>query len=135
MSIIVPVTYGKHESYALSRAVQCAAARNEKLVAVLSRPRVDFTQEAIDYEVDMLSDALDEADIDFRVETRLDSDDIATHLIDAATAHDADLILVSLAHKPANGRLNLGTIVQKLLVEAPCDVLVAREEPMLPELD
>lgn len=135
MAIILPVTYGNYESYALRRGVEYASARDDKLVVVLSRQREDFTQEAIDHEVDVLFDILDEADIDFRVETRLDSDDIATHLIEAAAAHKAELILVSLALKPANGKLNLGSLVQKLLIEAPCDVLVARELPIIPVND
>lgn len=127
MPVIVPVSRGERDD-ALASAIDLCRREDRLLIALLHRPLGHFDQESIDAEVDELTDRLDSADIGFRIEVRLDEKDLAWQISDLA--QDASsLVVVSLAHKPAGGKLILGSQIQKLLLECPCSVLVVREQP------
>lgn len=128
MSILVPITFGKHDDRALTRAVTYAQGTSQKLHALVSRSLDEFTQEQIDAEIDELSDALDEANIPFKVITRVDNEELGKQLCEVALEAKISTIFVSLATKPINGSYTLGHQVQRLLLESPCDVLVVRDE-------
>ncbi len=132
MTIVVPVIAGSKANYALSRAVKYARRTDGQLIAVLSRPHTEYSQDDIDSEIDTLTDYLDNEDIAFRIETRVDEEELASQLCEVAAERNAEVVMVSLALKPANGKLNLGSQVQRLLLEAPCDVLVLREDSFVP---
>ena len=125
MSVIVPVNPAGSEA-ALSAAISLAQERDYKLVAVLRRPISEFDQENVDIEIDELTDKLEAADIAFKIEVCLGNAEIADHIIDLATTHQASMIVVSLDQRPASGKLILGNQIQKLLVDSTCDVLIVR---------
>lgn len=127
MTIVVPVHPGDSENAALKRGVTYASITDSLLIALLSRPLGDFSQDEIDREVDTLTDYLDSCDIRFKIETRLEHGDVAAQLCEIAAEKEADTVLVSLALKPTSGKMTLGSQVQRLLLEAPCDVLVVRD--------
>ncbi|MEW6896870.1 universal stress protein [Trueperella pyogenes] len=126
MPIVVPVNQGIDE--ALTSAIELAQRQDHKLIALLHRPLYEYDQDFVDQEIDALTDQLDAADIAFSIEVRVGEKDLATHISELVTKEKADLVVVSLARKPVNGKLLLGSQIQKLLVECPCSVLVVREK-------
>ncbi|MEW6933378.1 universal stress protein [Trueperella pyogenes] len=126
MPIVVPVNQGIDE--ALTSAIELAQRQDHKLIALLHRPLHEYDQDFVDQEIDVLTDQLDAADIAFSIEVRVGEKDLATHISELVTKEKADLVVVSLARKPVNGKLLLGSQIQKLLVECPCSVLVVREK-------
>ncbi|MDF2419986.1 universal stress protein [Trueperella pyogenes] len=126
MPIVVPVNQGIDE--ALTSAIELAQRQDHKLIALLHRPLHECDQDFVDQEIDALTDQLDAADIAFSIEVRVGEKDLATHISELVTKEKADLVVVSLARKPVNGKLLLGSQIQKLLVECPCSVLVVREK-------
>lgn len=126
MPIVVPVNQGIDE--ALTSAIELAQRQDHKLIALLHRPLHECDQDFVDQEIDALTDQLDAADIAFSIEVRVGEKDLATHISELVTEEKADLVVVSLARKPVNGKLLLGSQIQKLLVECPCSVLVVREK-------
>ncbi|QJC21681.1 universal stress protein [Arcanobacterium buesumense] len=127
MSVIVPI--GQQERYEaiLQRGIAFAQDHDMTLIVLLSRSLTQYSQEQIDYDVDTLTDKLEQADVAFEIITRLDDTDLATTIRETALEHNAVLIITSLAPKPSHGSYQLGTQVQKLLVDAPCEVLIMRD--------
>ena len=126
MAVIVPVSHGGRDD-ALSSAIRLCRREDQPLIALLRRPIGEFEQEEIDSEIDELTDRLDGADIGFRIDVRVDETDLATQISELAR-EESSFVVVSLAHKPAGGKLRLGSQIQKLLLEGPCSVLVVREQ-------
>ncbi|MDP9807116.1 nucleotide-binding universal stress UspA family protein [Trueperella bonasi] len=126
MTVVVPVLDDAKDE-ALRVAIQIARRESMPLVALLNRPVSEFDQESVDAEIDALSDRLDREDIAYSTEVRLASQDLGASLAEVATHVEASIVVVSLAQRPTNGKLLLGSQIQRLLVESPCSVLVVRE--------
>lgn len=126
MAIVVPIPSGMPADRILNRAIEIATQGDFPIVGLLVRSLAEQSQHEIDDEIDQLSDLLEKTDLAFRFETRVDGGELAGHLCDVAQEHNAELIIVSLPPKPANASVHLGDQVQKLLVDAPCEVLVVR---------
>lgn len=126
MAVIVPIIRESNDD-ALEAAIQIAKSQDVPLVAVLSRPVEEFDEQKLSEEIDALSDRLDREDIAYSTEVRLGEEGIAKAIAEAASDVDASLVVVSLAQRPANGKLLLGSQIQRLLVDSPCSVLVVRQ--------
>jgi nucleotide-binding universal stress UspA family protein len=60
------------------------------------------------------------------VTVRLLAGDPAAHIVDAAHAHRADLIVVSTHGRTGLSRIFVGSVAEHVIRHAPCSVLVAR---------
>lgn len=127
MSVVVPIVQGNSCNQIINRAIAFAESHDVPVVVLLSTSLDTTTQDDIDDEIDRLTDLLDEKDVAFRIVTRLDSADLATKIRETAIESEASIIIISLAPKPHHGSYQLGHQVQKLLVDAPCEVLVMRD--------
>ena len=65
---------------------------------------------------------------DWQVETTILSGDAASEIIRKAAEWQADLIVVGSQNRSAIGRFFLGSVSQKIVIEADCSVRVARGE-------
>lgn len=126
MTVVVPLIRDANDD-ALSTAIKIARQQDMTLVAILSRPVSEFDQISIDEEIDALSDRLDREDIAYSMEVRLGEDELGVATAEVAADVDASLVVVSLAKRPANGKLLLGSQIQRVLVDTPCSVLVVPE--------
>ena len=52
--------------------------------------------------------------------------DVAEDIVDAATAEDAQLIVIGLRRRSPLGKLLLGSNAQRILLDAPCPVLAVK---------
>ncbi|WP_394262561.1 universal stress protein [Trueperella sp.] len=130
MKVVVPIV-GETNDEALSVAIKIARQQEMTLVAMLSRPVSEFDQESVDDEIDALCDRLDNEDIAYSTEVRLGEEDLGLAVAKVAADVEASLVVVSLAQPPTNGKLLLGSQIQRLLVGSPCSVLVVREKTLL----
>lgn len=79
-------------------------------------------------EVRLLDEAVDQVtDADVPVESRMRyARDVATGIVGAVDVHDADAMLVGWRGRPRRRDVILGSFLDRILGEAPCDVFVKR---------
>lgn len=52
--------------------------------------------------------------------------DVADAVLDAAAQTDADIIVVGVRHRTPVGKLLLGSVAQRVILDAPCPVLAVK---------
>jgi nucleotide-binding universal stress UspA family protein len=135
--VLVPLDESEYSERALTyarEATQAAEAR-VTLLTVLLRPdspgiphieKLDRQSEAraLAY-LDSAAEKLRAAGAT-SVETKVMFGDAAGCIVDAATSSDVDLIAMSTHGLGASGRYALGSVALKVLMTAPCPVLMVR---------
>lgn len=133
MTVVVPVHSGPEGEAALNAGIAYVREIGGRLLAVLHRPSSQISNEDLDQEIDDLSMRLEAEEIAFTVVPNTRSEDLAALISGTAKTEAASLIIVGLSEASNHGKLVLGTQVQRLLLEAPCAVLVVREGQVLPQ--
>lgn len=129
MTIVVPVSNGASGA-ALDAAIELCRAQGDSLHAVFHNSDPEVDQSEIDRVEDELYERLESEPFAFVVDVQFGGG-IAATITRIAEETDARMVVVSLARRPANGRLTLGNQIQQLLVDSPCPVLVVREESLV----
>ena len=57
---------------------------------------------------------------------QIESSDVAEGVLEAVRAHDTDVLVIGLRHRSPVGKLLLGSIAQRLILDAPCEVLAVK---------
>ncbi|MFT4084813.1 MAG: universal stress protein [Nocardioides sp.] len=116
---------------ALDRAIREAIALGDRLV-VVSSVRADETQselrELAERDLVAATARLTEGGVDFEI--RRQSDDeygAAEELAAIAEEVSAELLVIGVRRRSPTGKLILGTQAQRILLEAPCPVLVVKD--------
>jgi len=68
---------------------------------------------------------LDELDVPHDVRQSI-GPDVADELLDAAREVDADAIVIGIRHRSAVGKMLMGSVAQRVLLEAPCPVIAVK---------
>ena len=128
MSIVVGYIPTPEGEAAFERAVAEASKAAAKLVVVNSSRGdavVDqrFAQEE---QVSALEQRLDAAGVEHVLLQPLRGHDAAAEVLDAADAHEADLIVIGLRKRSPVGKLIMGSTAQRILLEAHCPVLAVK---------
>lgn len=126
MNIVVdiPQRFAGKPSVALAHTLD-AAHDEDTIVAHLHRPFPDIQTEALNDEIDVLTAFLSESRVSFTMCPVVTNPDVASSLLDCARHWDAGLLVVEFPTKPLGGTV-LGKQAQRLILEAPCSVLIAR---------
>lgn len=66
-----------------------------------------------------------EAGVDARVEQPLQGD-VATAILDTARAHDARLVVVGVRHRSAVGKMLMGSVAQRVILDSDVPVLAVK---------
>jgi nucleotide-binding universal stress UspA family protein len=114
---------------ALDRAVEEARIRQARLVAILSHregeePPVGDPEATSRQRVEQ---RLMESGLAFEVRG-VRGQDPAEDIVAAATALDADLVVIGLRRRSPVGKLLLGSHAQRILLEAHCPVLAVKAD-------
>jgi nucleotide-binding universal stress UspA family protein len=135
-TLVVPVANPETASRLLDTAIDVARGRSMRLVVVHVvevPPQIplsggDSLVGDDDEAVGLLDDAVERAaDAGVAADSRMRyARDVATGIVGAVDAHDADALLVGWRGRPRRRDIVLGSFLDRILGEAPCDVLVKR---------
>lgn len=112
-------------SAGLTAAIE-ATGEDDQIIAVLHRPVADGNEDDVDDEIDVLTDFLATTERKFRVLPVITGEDLSATLCQIAADPQVRLVVVEIAQQPPQGRNLLGSQAQRLILECPCSVLVAR---------
>ncbi|WP_338748771.1 universal stress protein [Janibacter alittae] len=114
---------------AAAAAVREAAAHDTDLVVVNARrggALVD-SRTASDEDLDAIVRGAAEAGVTATIH-RPESTDVVAAILDAATEHGAQAVVIGIRHRSPVGKLLLGSTAQQILLEAPCPVIAVKSE-------
>lgn len=130
MAIVVGYVSTKEGRAALERAVAECRLRGENLVVINSdRGGSSLSGDAAqrkEKNLDDLRHELAEADVEFEVRGLVRGKEPADDLIAVAEETGAELIVIGLRRRTPVGKLILGSNAQRVLLDAPCDVLAVK---------
>ena len=135
-TLLVPVANPETVERLLDTAIDIAHGQSMRIVllhVVEVPPQIPLSSgdSLIDdagEEVRLLNEAVEQAtDADIPVESRIRyARDVATGIVGAVDVHDADAMLVGWRGRPRRRDIILGSFLDRILGEAPCDVFVKR---------
>lgn len=143
-TLLVPVANAETARRQLDTAIEVATDRSYRilLLYVVDVPPqlslVDGGQYLLeDEDEEMLDDAaamVDERGIDVEQRIRM-ARGVGSGIVGAADEHGADAILLGWRGRPPREEVVLGSYVDKVLRDAPCDVLVKRIKTPTPDVE
>jgi nucleotide-binding universal stress UspA family protein len=144
-TLVVPVANPETVSRLLDTAIDVARGRSMRLVVlhvVEVPPQIplsggDSLVGDDDEAAGLLDDAVERAtDAGVAADSRMRyARDVATGIVGAVDAHDADALLVGWRGRPRRRDIVLGSFLDRILGEASCDVLVKRIRTSPREVD
>ena len=130
MTIVVGYVSTKEGEAALERAFEECRLRNDKLVVIHpDRGGVGLSGDTARKNEDDLKQVrarMEEAGVDGEVRGLVRGKEPAEDLIVVAEETDASLIIIGLRRRTPVGKLILGSNAQRVLLDAPCDVLAVK---------
>lgn len=127
MTIVLGYVPADHGVAALRVAVHEARLREEPLLvvngsrdSVLRDPKTATPQQ-----LEELREQLEEEGVPFTLE-RLEGPDVGEQILQAARRVDASLIVLGIKGRTPIGKLILGSVGQRLILEADCPVVTVR---------
>ncbi|NRQ50632.1 universal stress protein [Aeromicrobium stalagmiti] len=129
MSVVVMFSPDEFGHAALSYGATEAARRGERLVVVNPSKGDAYVDRkfARDEEMAGLHTALDRLDVESEVRHDI-VPDIAGAVLDAAADTGATLIVVGIRPRTPVGKLLLGSVAQRLILDATCPVLAVKPD-------
>lgn len=127
MTVLLSYTPTPQGEAAVPAAIREAALRQVPLV-VLNLLRGGALVEASASSEDDLAKitaAASEAGVEAKA-VQVEEADVVTGVLQAVRDHDAQLLVLGLRRRSPVGKLLLGSIAQRLLLEAPCEVLTVK---------
>lgn len=127
MSVVVAYTADAFGHAALDHAVSEAKRRETRLIVVNATKGdalVDPRYASAD-EIEVMLEGLraDGVDVDVRRDA---TSDIAHLVIDVAQESRADLVVVGIRHRSPVGKALMGSVAQRILLDATCPVLAVK---------
>lgn len=129
MSIVVGYSADDYGRAALAHGVEAAQEKNERLVVVNASTGQSLVDKrfAHDDEIQALTASLVERGLD--VEVRHDVvPDVADALVSIAVEERARLLVVGIRRRTPVGKLIMGSVAQRVILEAPCPVLAVKPD-------
>lgn len=127
MSVVVAYSADEFGAAALEAGAAEAVRRGTRLV-VVNGTRGDAlvdTRYAQDAEVSAIRGRLDEAGVDVEVRREV-VPDIAQRVLQVAQETDAELVVVGIRHRSPVGKALMGSVSQRVLLDAACPVLAVK---------
>jgi len=131
MSVVVGYVPTVEGDAALTAAVREAGSREVPLVVIISERGHRFGTGPVELQAtaDDVRTRLDQTGLRYEIRQTTRGRDVAEDIVDAATAHDAQLIVIGLRRRSPLGKLLLGSNAQRILLDAPCPVLSVKPDP------
>ena len=131
MSVVVGFVPTPEGDAALGSAISEARRREVPLIVVISERGHRFGADPVELQAsaDDVRGQLDETGLRYEIRQTTRGRDVAEDIVDAATAHDGQLIVIGLRRRSPLGKLLLGSNAQRILLDAPCPVLAVKPDP------
>lgn len=128
MTIVVGYVPTPEGEAALSQAIAEAQKRNRPLVVINSSTgdAVVDKRFASEPEIESIDERLATAGVEHVITQPVRGHDAASEVLDAAENHEAELIVIGLRRRSPVGKLFLGSVSQRILLEADCPVLAVK---------
>ena len=132
MSVVVGYVPTAEGDAALGTAVREAESREVTLIVIISERGHRFAAEPAELQAaaDEVRRRLELTGLRYEVRQTTRGHDVAEDIVDAATAQDAQLIVIGLRRRSPLGKLLLGSNAQRILLDAPCPVLAVKPDPI-----
>ena len=130
MTVLVGYIPNQLGEAALTKAMEQARLRNRRLI-VLNSSRGEAAVELHRLSPEgaqALHERLDASGVEFDIRPIVDSREPHDEILDAAEAFSAELIVIGLRRRSPVGKLIMGSTAQRVLLDAPCDVLAVKAE-------
>lgn len=125
MTIVVGYIPSEEGEAALATAIDEAQRRNARLVVVNSSKGDQLVDDRLidAKQYHELEDRLTKSGVDFWIERKPQGIDAADQILLAAEAQRAQLIVIGLRKRTAMGKFLMGSVAQRVLLQAGCPVL------------
>jgi nucleotide-binding universal stress UspA family protein len=129
MTVVVMYSPDEFGRVAVSYGATEAARRSERLIVVNPTKGDAYvdTKFAHDDELARLQAALDRLELDSEIRHQV-VPDVAGAVLEAAAETGASLIVVGIRPRTPVGKLLLGSVAQRLILEATCPVLAVKPD-------
>jgi nucleotide-binding universal stress UspA family protein len=127
MSVVVAYTPDAYGEAALSHGAAEAKHRSTGLVVVNATKGDAFvdTKYANADEMEVMLNGLAESGLDVTVRRDVTAD-IAHLVVDVAKETEASLVVVGIRHRSPVGKALMGSVAQRIVLDAPCPVLAVK---------
>jgi len=127
MTVVVAYSADRFGRAALDHGVAEAEKRGEKLLVVnVTRGNAYVDPRfAGEHDVAELHKRIDDLPVESELR-QLMSDDVADEIVGAVEAESASLVVVGIRRRTPVGKLVLGSVAQRVILEAPCPVLAVK---------
>ncbi|WP_334121722.1 universal stress protein [Glutamicibacter sp.] len=125
MTIVVGYIPSEEGEAALATAIDEAQRRNARLVVVNSSKGDQLVDDRLidAKQYHELEARLTQSGVDFWIERKPQGIDAADQILQAAEAQRAQLIVIGLRKRTAMGKFLMGSVAQRVLLQAGCPVL------------
>lgn len=126
MSVVVGYVPTPEGEAALDAAVDEARARSVPLVVVMGERGHRSEPDEVAARASAARARLESAGLAYEVRQTTRGRDVADDIVEAATQTGAELIVIGLRRRSPVGKLLLGSNAQRILLDAPCQVLAVK---------
>ncbi|AMB39306.1 MULTISPECIES: universal stress protein [Paenarthrobacter] len=130
MTIVVGYVPTPEGEAALTQAIAEAKKSNNHLLVINSSKGDALVDNRYAQEPDIqgIEQRLATQGISHTITQPVRGHDAAAEVLDAADEHDADLIVIGLRRRSPVGKLIMGSVSQRILLEADCPVLAVKAD-------
>lgn len=130
MSIVVAYSPDRFGQAALDHAADIARKDRMRMVVVNATLGTKLVDDRFAHDADIaaLQEALAAEELEVVVRHEV-VDDVADAVVAAADEEQASLIVVGIRHRSPVGKLLLGSVAQRIILEAHCPVLAVKPAP------
>jgi nucleotide-binding universal stress UspA family protein len=127
MTIVIGYIPNAYGEAALAAGIEEAKRRNTGVLVVNASKGDTMIDSKYVGESDWadFQNRLDELDVPHDVRQTI-GPDVADELLDAAREVDAEAIVIGIRHRSAVGKMLMGSVAQRVLLDAPCPVIAVK---------
>ena len=128
MTLIVGYRPNPEGNAALAAGIEEAQLRQSDLLVINSAEQAAGTPDAISVEhgVDALAHRLAMAGVTYTIDQLDASDDAAEALLSSVSDAVNDVLVIGIRRRTPVGKFIMGSVAQRILLEAPCPVLAVK---------
>lgn len=127
MTVVLSYTPSPQGDAAVPVAIRQAELRQVPLVVlnVLRGGALVESTAVTEQDLDRVTTAAREAGVEATA-VQVEDADVVTGILQAIGQHDAELLVIGVRRRSPVGKLLMGSIAQRLILEAPCEVLAVK---------